>query len=125
MYDHTLKVDNEYLLESYDITGGDTTSSSLYLGGSQGGIEIQAIVAESLQFDDLTIEVEHSDDDSSFSTLATLYDNTGNTDATEDADAVLERFTLPQDCKPYVRVAVTVAAGDSGKLTVYPAYVAR
>ena len=125
MYDHTLKVDNEYLLESYDITGGDTTSSSLYLGGSQGGIEVQALVENALQFDGLTITLEHSDDDSSFSTLATLYDNTGNTDATESAGAVLERYTLPQDCKPYVRVAVTVASGDSGTITVIPAYVAR
>lgn len=125
MYDHTLKVDNEYLLEGYSISGGNTTSSSLYLGGSQGGIEIQAVVDEALQFDDLTIDVEHSDDDSSFSTLATLYDNTGNTDATESAGTVLERFTLPQDCKSYVRVSVTVAAGDSGTLDVFPAYVAR
>ena len=125
MYDHTLKVDNEYLLESYDITGGDTTSSSLHLGGSQGGIEVQALVDDALQFDGLTITLEHSDDDSSFSTLATLYDNTGNTDATESAGAVLERYTLPQDCKPYVRASVTVTAGDSGTITVIPAYVAR
>jgi len=125
MYDHTLKVDTEYFLEGYAITDGNTTSGSLYLGGSQGGIETQVVVGDALQFDDLTVALEHSDDDSSFSTLATLYDNTGNTDATEAAGAVLERFTLPQDCKSYVRVSVTVAAGESGTITVYPAYVAR
>jgi len=124
MYNHTLKVDNEYLLEGYAITGGNTTSSSLYLGGTQSGLEIKAIAEDALQFDDLTIDVEHSDDDSSFSVLATLYDKSG-TDETESAGAILERYTLPQDCKPYVQISVTVAGGDNGTITVYPAYVAR
>jgi len=123
MYDHTLKVDNEYLLEGYDISGGDTTSSSFYLGGSQGGIEVQALVDEALDFDSLTIKLQHSDDDSSFSDLATLVDESG-TDVTKSAGAMLERYTLPQDCKSYVQVSVTVTDG-TGNISVFPAYVAR
>lgn len=124
MYDHTLKVDNEYLLESYAITSGDKTSDSLYLGGSQGGIEVQALVGDALQFDSLQIDLEHSDDESAWSTLDTLYTDSG-TDVAEAAGTVLERYTLPQDCKSYVRAALTVTAGDSGTVTVIPAYVAR
>lgn len=125
MYNHTLKDDLAYMLEGYTISSGNKTSDSLYLGGSQGGIEIQAVANVALQFDSLTISVEHSDSpDSGFSTLATLYDESGS-DVTESEGAVLERYTLPQDCKPYVRISVTVTSGDSGELTIYPHPVGR
>ncbi|WP_461209921.1 hypothetical protein [Desulfocurvus sp. DL9XJH121] len=132
MYEHKVKVHGQYLAKAQDMPQNASAAGNgavVRLGGTMGGIEIEAKVVEALALADTkvaSIIVEHSSDGSSFSTLGTLYSVTAAGAITVAAGTVLGRMVLPTDCKDFVRCTLTTddEAAD-GSVSVYPTYLPR
>ena len=107
--------DTEYS-DSIDL--GDTTTS-VFVADCELLIEAPELATADLgDAATMTYDVEHSDDDETFETLAaTVLVQTGADGA--GADAAEARLRLPSTVKQYVRVAATnSAAGDASDKSV-------
>jgi hypothetical protein len=134
MYNNTVIPADEYLAEEQSIaTTADGNGGSQEFSGTLGGIQIVAEVTSEItltQVDsgEFTLALKHSDDDDTFTSLATLYNQAadGSADETIEEGTILERFVLPSDTKRYVQATITNNAGTvEGKVSIYPEYLAR
>ncbi len=132
MYNHILKADDSYLAKAQAVpqnTSADGNGGAFDLSGAMGGVEIVAQVNEDVGLADakfFTVKLQHSDDGSSYSDLATLYTVTASGATTIEAETILGRFLPPNDCKPYIKaVLVTDDAAASGKVDVFVALLPR
>ena len=99
----------------------DETSSGLEVGGSNSALEIIFDVTTKIEITAtkaLTVKVEHSDDNDTYTELATVYTATSPSDI--DVCEGWLRYTLPVNVKKYARVKVTTNDGSAvGAVSAY------
>jgi len=132
MYNHILKADDSYLAKAQAVpqnATADGNGGAFDLSGAMGGVEIVAQINEDVGLADtkfFTVKLQHSDDGSSYSDLATLYTVTASGATTISAETILGRFLPANDCKPYIKaVLVTDDPAASGKVDVFVALLPR
>lgn len=133
MYKKTLKVYGEYLAQSQALplnTSADGNGVELPVDKTMGALEIVVDVDTQIGLADtkvLTVKLQHKPlVGGSYTDLATIYTKTASGATTLAAGAVLGRYTLPSDCQALVKAVITTTdAAASGKLNVYPTYLAR
>jgi hypothetical protein len=129
-YDNDLVAAGDYLASAQAVpknTNADGDEGSVALGGTLGKIEIRVKAASEVTIHNtkvITIIVQDSADDSSFSTIATILSHTASGDKVWAAGDILARFVLPSNCRKYVKVNIaTTDASAAGTLDIYPVYM--
>lgn len=133
MYNHSLKVHGQYLAEEQSLpqnASADGNGAVLDLRGTMGAMEIAVEVALAVSVADtknLTIKLQHKDDGGSYADLGTVFSVTAAGAAfTAAAGTVLGRLVLPTNAKKNLKAVLTTTdAAASGKVSVYPHYLAR
>ena len=132
MYNHDIKDDAGYYAEAQAVpqnTSADGNGGSKQLSGTQGGIEIKAVVTTELALADtkvFSIAIHDSADNSSFAAIQTLYTKTASGATTVAAGTVLGRFVLPSSARRYTKVVLTSTdAAMTGAVSVYGTYLPR
>ena len=127
-----LKVDGEQYMTAVTVPANTTTNGSSILntiGAVSGAIEVKVVANTDIVISDtkvVSVVLEDSADNITFTTYATIYTVTASGATTVDADTVLALFVLPSDIKKYTRVSVTTNdAGVTGKVDGFPVYLPR
>lgn len=132
-YNGEIKFADDYLVKAQSVpqnTSADGNGGVFEnLGKVQGSIEVVAKVNTEIALADtkvLTVKLQHSDDNSSYSDLQTLYTKTASGAETIAADTELARYIVPTTAKRYIKAVITTTdAAATGKLDVYTVYLAR
>jgi len=132
-YNGELIASSDYLAKAQSLptnTSADGNGGVFELGGVLGAIEIVAKVKTGLSVTKdkvLTVELQHSDDNLSYTTLETLYTVTGADPgpSTVAAGTELKRFVPPSNTKRYVKAVITTTAATTGAIDIYQVYLAR
>ncbi|MDD4950997.1 MAG: hypothetical protein PHV85_00480 [Desulfovibrionaceae bacterium] len=132
MYNNNLKVYGQYLAEEQAVpqnTSADGNGAELILSGTQGAIEVLAEVVEDVVITDtktLSIKLQHKDAGGSYADLGQVCEITASGETTKTVGDILGRFVLPTDCKDIIKTVLTTDdVAVTGKLSVYPTYLAR
>lgn len=115
--------DNEYLAKEQAVTEASTASTNTVntnkVKNSTGNQKLNVVcqVVEAFaNLTDITVEVEHSDDDQSFS----LAGVSSGAVASAPLGTILLAHALPDNLKKYVRLKLTVnGTSVTGKITAY------
>lgn len=130
-YDGILRSSDDYLAKAQTPPDNDTADGNgggFSLGGSQGSIEIVAVVNSEVGVPDtkaLTVKLQHSDDNSSYTDLATIYTITSSGGDTLAVGTELGRYILPTTAKRWVKAVIVTTGTVTGKLDVFNRYIAR
>lgn len=132
-YNGEVKFGDDYLAKAQSVpqnTSADGNGGVFqYLGQAQGSIEIVAKVNTQIGLADtkvLTVKLQHSDDNSSFTDLATLYTKTASGAETIAAGTELARYIVPTNAKRYIKAVLTTTdATGTGKVDIFTVYLAR
>lgn len=132
MYKKTLKVHGEYLAQAQALpqnASADGNGVELPVDKTHGALEVVVDVDALVGLADtkvLTVKLQHKDVGGAYADLATVYTKTAAGATTLAAGSVLARYILPSDCKALIKAVITTTdAAASGKLNVYPTYLAR
>lgn len=132
MYKHDIKDDAGYYAEAQALpqnTSADGNGGVKQLSGTQGGIEVKAVVNTAFELSDakvLTIALHDSAGGTSFTSKANLCSITASGTESVAANTVLGVYTLPSDTERYTKVVLTTTDADvGGKVDVYATYNPR
>lgn len=132
MYNHTLKVHGENLAKDMTLPANTSAVGNgivMNFAGALGSQEVVVEVAEDVALADtksLTVLLEHRDKGGTFELLGEVCSLTAAGAQGYKAGTVLGRFIPPSDCKVETRAVVTTDdAAVSGKIDIYPHYLAR
>ncbi|MDP2876859.1 MAG: hypothetical protein Q8O00_11790 [Holophaga sp.] len=132
MYKKTLKVFGEYLAQSQSLplnASADGNGVELPVDKTMGALEVVVEVDAQVGLADtkvLSVKLQHKDVGGAYADLATIYAKTAAGATTLAAGSVLARYTLPSDCKALIKAVITTTdAAATGKLNVFPSYLAR
>ncbi len=99
------------------------------LGQTQGSIEVVAKVNTQIGLAAvkvITVKLQHSDDNSTFTDLQTLYTKTTVGAETIAAGTELARYIVPTSAKQYIKAVLTTDdAAATGKVDIYTVPLAR
>ncbi|MDQ7818837.1 MAG: hypothetical protein RDU14_17550 [Melioribacteraceae bacterium] len=132
-YNGEVKFADDYLAKAQSVpqnTSADGNGGVFEnLGQAQGSIEVVAKVNAEIGLADtkvVTVKLQHSDDNSSFTDLATLYTKTASGAETIPAGTELARYIVPTNAKRYIKAVLTTTdAAGTGKVDIYTVYLAR
>jgi len=110
-------------------TNTDSTALRTEVEAIQGAQSVYVKVDTDIVITDtkvVTVIVEDSADNITFTQLAELYTVTASGETTLDAGGILAQYVLPDNAKAYTRLNVaTDDTGVVGKLTAYLRYLPR
>ena len=131
-FDKNLKIYNQYFSKAQAVPqtdDADGNGGSLQLADCQNAFNVKVVANTAvvvIATETLTIDLYDSADDVTFAKLNTLYTVTagvGNTTIT--AGTEMAEIPLPANAKRYVKAVITSEGLNTGKIDIFPVYVAR
>ena len=127
-----LRSADDYLAKAQTPPNNDTADGnggSFAVGSLLASLEVYVSVNEEVTIPDtqtLTVKLQESADDQSYSDLAVLYANTASGgNAVLTADSELARYVIPTNVKKHVKAQLVTTGAVTGKVDVFFRYVPR
>jgi len=132
MYKNIAKFENDFLAKAQSLpqnTNADGNGGAFNLAGTNGSIEVVAVVNSEISLADtkvLTVKLKDSSDGTTYADMQTIYTKTASGATTIAADTELGRFIIPTNAKPHIKAnIVTTDAAATGKIDIFQNYIAR